>query len=279
MYFYRLRMGGHEQTGLAACYSIDEYGRDIVKKHEKTRRDKEDDRTRHIIALRAQTGPVFLTYRHNRRHRRPCRAGLRGPATLPGPAPDGIVHTVWRPTRRPRPNWRRRSARSTRCTSPTATTVPPAARGLMPISAGAQTRSTPGAWASRFRTTRPRSCVSPGGQGPRRPDAPRVSRRGRHARRGRAGRALGEAQGRMPDVPEWAMVCAGAPAGGFGGQRRPDQVARRVAAPGSAARPVLGIKDLRTDKRIDFVGGIRARRARAAGGQRGRRGCILDVPP
>ena len=62
LYFYRLRMGTHEQTGLAACYSVDEYDADLVKKHEKTRRDKEDDRTRHITELRAQTGPVFLTY-------------------------------------------------------------------------------------------------------------------------------------------------------------------------------------------------------------------------
>ena len=63
MYFYRLRMGSHVQTGLAACFSIDEYDRDIIKKHERTRRDKEDDRTRHMLALGAQTGPVFLTYR------------------------------------------------------------------------------------------------------------------------------------------------------------------------------------------------------------------------
>ena len=63
LYFYKLRMGTHEQTGLAACYSVDEYDAGLVKKHEKTRRDKEDDRTRHITELRAQTGPVFLTYR------------------------------------------------------------------------------------------------------------------------------------------------------------------------------------------------------------------------
>ena len=56
-------MGSHVQTGLAACFSVDEYDRDVIKKHERTRRDKEDDRTRHMIALGAQTGPVFLTYR------------------------------------------------------------------------------------------------------------------------------------------------------------------------------------------------------------------------
>src|ERR1051325_7912478 len=63
VYFYRLRMGGHVQTGLAACFSIDEYDADVIKKHERTRRAKEDDRTRHMIALGAQTGPVFLTYK------------------------------------------------------------------------------------------------------------------------------------------------------------------------------------------------------------------------
>ena len=54
-------MGSHEQTGIAACFSLDEYDRDLIKKHERTRRDKEDDRTRHMIAIRAQTaGPHRL---------------------------------------------------------------------------------------------------------------------------------------------------------------------------------------------------------------------------
>ena len=65
LYLYRLRMGEHEQTGLVASCSVDEYDRDVIRKHERTRRDKEDDRTRHILTLRAQTGPVFLTYRAN----------------------------------------------------------------------------------------------------------------------------------------------------------------------------------------------------------------------
>src|SRR3954471_1520527 len=63
LYFYRLRMGGHEQTGLAACFSLDEYDRDLIKNHERTRRDKEDDRTRHLVDPRAQTGVVSLPYR------------------------------------------------------------------------------------------------------------------------------------------------------------------------------------------------------------------------
>src|SRR5215212_7746289 len=66
LYFYRLRMGAHEQTGVAGCFSLDEYDADVIRKHERTRRDKEDDRTRHIVELRAQTGPVFLTYPDSR---------------------------------------------------------------------------------------------------------------------------------------------------------------------------------------------------------------------
>src|SRR6185436_2903082 len=63
LYLYRLIMGNQQQIGVVASCSVDEYDRDIIRKHERTRRDKEDDRTRHILVLRAQTGPVFLTYR------------------------------------------------------------------------------------------------------------------------------------------------------------------------------------------------------------------------
>ena len=96
VYCYRLRMGEHEQTGLAATYSVDEYNRDIVKKHEKTRRDKEDDRTRHIIELRAQTGPVFLTYRHDATVDAIAERVCAGAPLYDIVAPDGITHTLWR---------------------------------------------------------------------------------------------------------------------------------------------------------------------------------------
>src|SRR6476469_1434096 len=64
LYLYRLIMGDHEQFGIVAVSSIDEYYNGTIRKHERTRRDKEDDRTRHMLMLKAQTGPVFLTYRH-----------------------------------------------------------------------------------------------------------------------------------------------------------------------------------------------------------------------
>ena len=95
-YIYRLEMGGHVQTGIAACYSIDEYDRDLIKKHEKTRPDKEDDRTRHMLAIGAQTGPVFLTYRASKAVDGIVSRVVREPALFDFSAADGVRHEVWR---------------------------------------------------------------------------------------------------------------------------------------------------------------------------------------
>ncbi|MEJ2143130.1 MAG: DUF1015 domain-containing protein, partial [Gammaproteobacteria bacterium] len=64
-YIYQLIMGSHKQVGLVAVASVADYDTNRIRKHEFTRPDKEDDRVRQIDALNAQTGPVFLTYRHN----------------------------------------------------------------------------------------------------------------------------------------------------------------------------------------------------------------------
>lgn len=64
LYIYRQIMDGHHQTGLVACASIDEYLNDTIKKHEKTREAKEQDRIRHFDTVDANTAPIFLTYRH-----------------------------------------------------------------------------------------------------------------------------------------------------------------------------------------------------------------------
>ena len=63
LYLYQQQMGAHRQRGLVAVCHVDDYDSDLIKKHEKTRKDKEDDRTRLIDTLGADTGPVFLTYR------------------------------------------------------------------------------------------------------------------------------------------------------------------------------------------------------------------------
>ena len=96
LYIYRLRADKHEQTGLAACYSLDEYDRGAIKRHEKTRPDKEDDRTRHMLALRAQTGIVFLTYRAVPELTALMRRAAQDAPLFDLQAPDGVRHTVWR---------------------------------------------------------------------------------------------------------------------------------------------------------------------------------------
>jgi uncharacterized protein (DUF1015 family) len=96
LYLYRLQMGSHEQTGVAGCFSVDEYERDVIKKHERTRRDKEDDRTRHIVELRAQTGVVFLTYRATPAVDAQAQTVAAGEPLYDFTAPDGVRHTIWR---------------------------------------------------------------------------------------------------------------------------------------------------------------------------------------
>ena len=96
VYVYQLRMGSHVQTGLAACFSLDEYDGNVIKKHERTRRDKEDDRTRHMLALGAQTGPVFLTYRAAADVDAVAARATAGPPIIDFTADDGVQHTIWR---------------------------------------------------------------------------------------------------------------------------------------------------------------------------------------
>ena len=98
LYLYRLRMGAHEQTGVAGCFSVDEYEQDVIKKHERTRRDKEDDRTRHMIALGAQTGVVFLTYKGSTAIDRVAREITAAAPLFDFTAADGVHHTIWTAT-------------------------------------------------------------------------------------------------------------------------------------------------------------------------------------
>ena len=98
LYVYRLQMGAHGQTGVAACFSIDEYDQNLIKKHEKTRPDKEDDRTRHMLAIGAQTGPVFLTYAVSSAVDAIVSRVTTRAALFDITAPDGVRHEVWRVT-------------------------------------------------------------------------------------------------------------------------------------------------------------------------------------
>ncbi len=96
VYLYQQIMGNHVQTGIAALCHIDDYENNLIKKHEKTRKDKEDDRTRLIGTLSADTGPVFLTYRGREAIDRFVNEGKRATPLYDFTAPDGIRHTVWR---------------------------------------------------------------------------------------------------------------------------------------------------------------------------------------
>jgi uncharacterized protein (DUF1015 family) len=96
VYLYRLIMGEHEQIGVVACCAVDDYDQDIIRKHERTRRDKEDDRTRHILTLRAQTGPVFLTYRASPNVDMMVMETTMADAIFNFTAEDGVEHTIWR---------------------------------------------------------------------------------------------------------------------------------------------------------------------------------------
>jgi uncharacterized protein (DUF1015 family) len=89
-------MGQHEQTGVAGCFSLDEYDADIIKKHERTRADKEDDRTRHMLAIGAQTGPVFLTYRATAEAAGLVRRAVTSRALFDFVASDEVRHELWK---------------------------------------------------------------------------------------------------------------------------------------------------------------------------------------
>ena len=94
-YAYRQRMGSHSQTGIVATFDTQDYLSGVLKQHEKTRKDKEDDRTRHIETLSAHTGPAFLTYRDDKAIDLIVADACRREPLYDFVAPDGIGHTVW----------------------------------------------------------------------------------------------------------------------------------------------------------------------------------------
>jgi uncharacterized protein (DUF1015 family) len=94
-YLYRQAVGAHTQTGLVAAASCEDYLRGVIKKHELTRVDKEDDRVRHIEALNSQTGPAFLTYRATDAINSLTAARAATPPDIDFTATDGVRHTSW----------------------------------------------------------------------------------------------------------------------------------------------------------------------------------------
>lgn len=94
-YIYELTMNGRVQTGIVACASVDDYQNQVIKKHENTRADKELDRIRHVDTCNAQTGPIFLAYRANAVLREILGRTKQNPALYDFTSDDGITHRVW----------------------------------------------------------------------------------------------------------------------------------------------------------------------------------------
>jgi uncharacterized protein (DUF1015 family) len=94
-YLYRQTMGRHSQVGIVAAASCEEYLRGIVKKHELTRPDKEDDRVRHVETLNSQTGPVFLVYRAEQSVDEFVARKIAEPPEVDFTPDDGVRHSAW----------------------------------------------------------------------------------------------------------------------------------------------------------------------------------------
>lgn len=95
-YIYELTMDGRTQTGIVACASIDDYASNIIKKHENTRADKELDRITHVDTCSAQTGPIFLAYRSNEVINYEVDKAKKEKSLYNFVSEDGIRHQVWK---------------------------------------------------------------------------------------------------------------------------------------------------------------------------------------
>ena len=95
-YLYQLTMDGRSQTGIVACCSIDDYVNGVIKKHENTREEKEQDRIRHVDVMNAQTGPIFLAYRQNEALGQIMEQVMAEKPLYDFVSEDGIGHRVWK---------------------------------------------------------------------------------------------------------------------------------------------------------------------------------------
>jgi len=94
-YIYRQQMGGRSQTGIVGLMSAAEYDAGKIKKHELTRKDKEEDRINHVSTVNAQTGPVFISYRERQGLNKIVDKIMAGTPEYDFTADDGVIHTVW----------------------------------------------------------------------------------------------------------------------------------------------------------------------------------------
>jgi uncharacterized protein (DUF1015 family) len=269
LYLYRLRMGDHEQTGIAACCSINEYDSDLIRKHERTRNDKEDDRTRHMIALGAQTGPVFLTYRGRSEVDGIVTTGKSTEPVYDFVAPDHVQHTVWKLSPDLAQDLTRlfenvpllyiadghhRAASASR-----------AARQLRALAAPG---AAPGEFESFLAVIFPAdqlrilayNRVVKGLNGLDRDGFLKALAERLTITQDAAPEPSGKGQICMYLDGRWYSLTAGA---GQTGAQATDPISSLDVSllEKSVLDPILGIKDVRTDKRIDFVGGIKGPQA------------------
>ena len=265
LYLYQLTMGGHTQTGVAACASVDEYDNDLIRKHEKTRPDKENDRTRHLLELRAQTGPVFLTYRADRRIDALVEAETTAEPLYDFTAEDGVRHTVWRASA---------AEQLARCFAevPLLYIADGHHRAASASRARAALRDQNPSHAGGEEYNRFLAVIFPENQMQILPyhrvvkDLNGLSSEEFLAEVGRHFNLSGDARREGPGKSgHWHMYLDGK---WFGLTLKADSARTLSDDPTSTLDvsllqdnlldPVLGIKDVRTDKRIDFVGGIRS---------------------
>jgi uncharacterized protein (DUF1015 family) len=96
LYAYRLTMGTHQQTGVVACCSLDEYEQGLIRKHENTRPDKVKNRTGHLLTLRVQTGLILLAYRGTETIQELTLEATASDPLYDFYSGDGVQHTIWR---------------------------------------------------------------------------------------------------------------------------------------------------------------------------------------
>jgi uncharacterized protein (DUF1015 family) len=263
LYVYRLALGGRAQTGVVGCCAIDEYDDGRIRKHERTRPDKEDDRTRHVVEMRAQAEPIFLAGRDRPDVDSLVADALRGTPLYDFTADDGVAHTVWRV---PDPEPLREAFQR----------VP-----LLYVADGHHRAASASRARAHFRERNPRhdgseeynrvlATVFPAGQLRILPYNRVVADLGGRSPReflGALGALFPLSAARDPDPPRRGdfRVCLGEDGAArwhaFRIEPRPG--ASTIASldvsllQDEVLGPLLGIRDPRTDPRVDFVGGIR----------------------
>jgi uncharacterized protein (DUF1015 family) len=96
VYLYQQQLGEHVQTGIACCSAVDDYDNSVIKLHEKTRPQKEDDRTKHLLTLGAHQGPVFLTFKSQPELNKAVSTQIQQAPLYEVTAEDGVIHRVWK---------------------------------------------------------------------------------------------------------------------------------------------------------------------------------------